>query len=94
MLTIIINNQELIINDTIALDLDDNLFTSLGKMVDKEAVVLIETLDSRQVLICDGFIIAHNPFDKLQVSIGLLMEALDCSCDIIDLRDEGSDFAC
>lgn len=94
MLTILINNQEIIINDTLALDLDDNLFSELGKMVDKEAVVLLETLDSRQVLICDGFIISHNPFDKLQVSIGLLMDALDCSCDVIDLRDEGDDYIC
>lgn len=83
-----ITNQELIIDDTVALDLDEHIFHRLARMVKPIPTLKLEHTQTQTLLFSNGILIAIDPMSHLENTLYELLRDWDIEVEIIDTRGE------
>ena len=74
--------DEIFVNGTLAIEINNNLFKTLGKIIDHTVKVENIFADCKHMLIVNGLVLLINPLDDLTKSLETLCEELNEEVEI------------
>ena len=74
--------DEIFVNGTLAIEINNNLFKTLGKIIDHTVKVENIFADGKHMLIVNGLVLLINPLDDLTKSLETLCEELNEEVEI------------
>lgn len=78
--------DEIILNGSHSIDINNNLFKSLGRIIDHTIKIENIYTDGRHIVIVNGLILLINPLNDLAKSIETLCEELN---EEVEIEKEG-----